>query len=115
MTISTFKPKYRPAPRVWKCDCGCENFWLYEDGRIECAECLTFHHSRTGFWKIVDLNAPLRHRVRQPDGSYVEEGPDEGAGESPEGDARVQDGGAAQRLEEGAEGDQPQTGGSDRP
>jgi len=72
MTVENFRPKEKSKPKVWQCDCGCENFWLYEDGQIECAECNTFHHSQTGNWKIVDLTAPLRYRVRQPDGSYIE-------------------------------------------
>lgn len=69
MTVVSLPEK--PLPRIWECDCGCQNFWLYEDGRIECAECNTFHDAMTGYWKIVDLTAPVSVRERQDDGTIV--------------------------------------------
>lgn len=72
MTVVSFPAKPdKPKPRVWVCNCGCQNFWLYEDGQIECVECGTFHHSETGTWLIANLEAPVKFRVRQPDGTYV--------------------------------------------
>lgn len=58
MTVITLKPKEKPPPRVYVCGCGCENFWLYEDGQIECIECNTFHDHMMGYWKLVDPNDP---------------------------------------------------------
>lgn len=73
MTVTSFPREEKPKTRVWACNCGCENFWLHEDGRIECAECRIFHDSMTGYWRIVDLAAPVSFRVRQEDGTYKKE------------------------------------------
>lgn len=56
MTILAFRGREKPKPKVWQCNCGCEAFWLYEDGRVECQECNTFHDSMTGHWKIIAEN-----------------------------------------------------------
>ena len=53
-TVVTFRTKEKPRPRIWKCDCGCEVYWLYEDGQVECAECNTFHDAVTGYWQLID-------------------------------------------------------------
>jgi len=91
MTVLNFKKPEKPAPRVYQCQCGCENFWLYDDGQIECAECNTFHPDMTGYWKTIDPEGETYERPSQ----------------SSEGDARVQDRVAAQRLEEGTQSDEP--------
>jgi hypothetical protein len=63
MTVANFTPKERPQPKVWVCDCGNESFWLYEDGRIECMSCSTFHTTMTGYWKLFDPEAPIKMRA----------------------------------------------------
>ena len=37
---------------VWKCDCGCQHFWLHADGRIECPDCGTWQDEKRGYWMI---------------------------------------------------------------
>lgn len=52
------KPEWpEPAPAVvWQCNCGCEHFWLHEDGRIECPDCKTWQDANvdTGRWLICE-------------------------------------------------------------
>ena len=71
MTVVPLRPPKRPQPEIWQCQCGCQNFWLYADGRIECAECNRFHDSMTGSWQIIDPTGPVSLRERQDDGTIV--------------------------------------------
>ena len=47
----------RAQPKVYVCDCGCENFWLYQDGQVECAACNAFHDGMTGYWKLIAVES----------------------------------------------------------
>jgi len=58
MTVVAFQRKEVPKPKVYVCNCRCENFWLYQDGRVECAECNTFHEDMRGYWKIIAAAEP---------------------------------------------------------
>ena len=38
---------------IWVCNCECEAFWLYEDGRIQCRQCDAFADTMKGYWAVV--------------------------------------------------------------
>ena len=63
MSVIEFRRKPPPptplpeAAAVWQCNCGCEVFWLYQDGRVECPECNVFHDEMTGYWAIVAVES----------------------------------------------------------
>jgi len=56
-TVIPFKSREKPEEKVYVCNCGNENFWLYQDGRIECTACNTFHEDMIGYWKLIDPTA----------------------------------------------------------
>ena len=53
MTVIAFTKKEPPKPRIWQCNCDCQAFWLYEDGRIQCMQCDEFHDTMKGQWSLV--------------------------------------------------------------
>ena len=56
MTVIPFrKPEQpeQPKPRIRVCNCRCEAFWLYEDGRVQCMQCDEFHDEVKGQWSLI--------------------------------------------------------------
>jgi hypothetical protein len=53
VTVVPFKKPEPKRPRILVCLCECEAFWLYEDGRIQCMGCDTFHDEMKGVWSPV--------------------------------------------------------------
>ena len=53
MTDNAVRLRPEPAPEsVWQCNCGCQHFWLHEDGRVECPDCGVWQDGMTGYWMI---------------------------------------------------------------
>jgi hypothetical protein len=79
MTVIPLEQKAKPPSKIWVCDCGCENFWLYQDGRVECVECNTIHDTMTGYWKIIDPDGPVLLREKPNAGEDQERQEDGGS------------------------------------
>lgn len=48
MAVAPFPTK---EGKVWQCrHCGCQTFFLHQDGRTECANCSTFDEGEHGWW-----------------------------------------------------------------
>ena len=54
-----------PKPQVYVCYCGCEGFWLYRDGRVECHECNTFHDDMTGYGQPEGRDEEFWHQAER--------------------------------------------------
>jgi hypothetical protein len=58
VTVIAFPKKEEAEPRIWVCNCECEAFWLYEDGRIQCMQCEAFADTMKGQWSVVVAEEP---------------------------------------------------------
>lgn len=53
MIINFQEEAEKREPLIWRCNCGNCAFMLYEDGKVECSECNTFHHEIVEHYTVV--------------------------------------------------------------
>ena len=52
--VIRLSPPKSTAPRWRECNCGCQEFRLYEDGQVQCIECDLMQDEVAGYWTIPD-------------------------------------------------------------